>query len=68
MNDYINKNIINILINQKKSDSWNYLESYLGKLPRKKHYTSMYLSCLKNIWNLLDHPKSFYNRDDLENP
>ena len=27
----------------------------------------MYLSCLKNIGNLLDHPKSFYNRDDLEN-
>ena len=52
--------------NPNKSDSRNYLESSLGKLPGKKHYTSVYLSCLKNIGNLLDHPELFYNKDDLE--
>ena len=65
MNEPINKN--NILVNPNKNDSGNYLESSLGKLPGKKNYTSVYLSCLKNIGNLLDHPKRFYNRDELEN-
>ena len=66
VNEPIKKNTINILVNPNKSDSGNYLESSLGKLPGKKHYTSVYLSCLKNIGNFLDHPKRFYNRDDLE--
>ena len=66
LNDPINKNNINILVNPNKSNSGNYLESSLGKLPGKKHYTSVFLSYLKNIGNLLDHPERFYNRDDFE--
>ena len=66
VNEPIKKKTINILANPHKSDSGHYLESSLGKLPGKKHYTSVYLSCLKNIGNLLDHPELFYNKDYLE--
>ena len=57
----IKANTINILANPNKGDSGNYLESSLGKLPGKMHYTSVYLKELKNIGNLLDHPELFYN-------
>ena len=57
----IKDNTINILANPNKGDRGNYLESSLGKLPGKMHYTSVYVKELKNIGNLLDHPELFYN-------
>ena len=62
----IKDNTINILTCPAKSDSGNYLESSLGKLPGNMYYTSVYLQELKNIGNLLDHPELFYNKDNLE--
>lgn len=66
VNEPIRNNTINVLPNPGKSDSGNYLESSLGKLPGAVYYTSVYLQCLKNIGNLLDHPELFYNKDKLE--
>ena len=66
VNEPIRNNTINILPNPGKSDSGNYLESSLGKLPGSAYYTSVYLQRLKNIGNLLDHPELFYNKDKLE--
>ena len=65
-NTIVKNNNINILTDNNKSDSGNYLESALGKLPGTKFYTSIYLSTLKNIGNLLDHPELFYRKENLE--
>ena len=52
-NKPIKSDTINILIDNNKSDSGNYLESSLGKLSGTKFYTSIYLKTLKNMGNLL---------------
>ena len=62
----IKNNTINILVDNNKSDSGNYLDSSLEKLAGTKFYTSIYLKTLENIGNLLDHPEIFYRKENIE--
>ena len=66
INDIIENNTINVLVNNNRSDSGNYLESSFGQLPGAKYYTSVYLKMIKNIGNLFDHPELFYQNENLE--
>ena len=57
---------INILYDDKKSDSGKYFESSFGKIPNKKFYSFSYLNKIKNDGNLLDNPKLFTDKSKLE--
>ena len=60
------KDTINVLANDKRSDSGNYFESSFGKLPGNAIYTFTYLRQIKDIGILLDYPEFFYDKANLE--
>ena len=60
------KETINILHDNKKSDSGNYFESSFGKCEGYNVYTFTLLECLKSPGKLLDHPEFFYNKEYLD--